>query len=233
MLILFLFTEKGNTPLHYAARAENSRAVELLLEAGSYIGHMNHFGVPPLAHICPETLTDYFDKCLQSSNDRTDEYEIQFNYHCLMPHTPNHETEEPLLESTKSNRRKTATEMQALNYIAHDKALKHLLKHPLLSSFLFIKWSRIRYFLHINLAFYLMFYVLLNSYIIFANTKSEGNKDVYAAQEGIFWVVTIAAIVLLAVRESLQCLSSPGEVLIATKKLFKLSLQYATYNQTI
>lgn len=169
--------------------------------------------MPPLAHICPATLSDYFDDCIKSSNERSDDYEIHFDYHCLMPHAPNHEIEEPLLGSMKRNQPKAATEMVALRYIAENKALKHLLKHPLLASFLYIKWSRIRHILYANLLFYLVFYILLNSYIIFANAKNETEKEVLTAEEGIFWTVTIAAIVILAVREFFQCLSSPGRTL--------------------
>ena len=185
-----------------------------MLQAGSYIGHQNLLGVPPLAHICPATLSDYFDDCLQSSNERSDDYEIHFNYQCLMPHSPSHAMDEPLLGTKKRNQTEAATEMQTLRYIADNKTLKHLLKHPLLSSFLYIKWSRIRHILYANLIFYLVFYILLNSYIIFVNTKGETkNNEVFTAEEGIFWALTITAIVLLAIRELFQCLSSPGEIL--------------------
>lgn len=207
-----LFTEKGNTPLHYAARAENTEAVELLLQAGSYIGHLNRLGVPPLAHICPTTLNRYFDTCINSSNERSDDYEIHFDYHCLMPNVCKNEGEEPLLGSNQNNVGKNVMEMQSLRYIAETKALKHLLKHPLLTSFLFIKWSRIRYILYANLFFYLVFYVLLNAYVIFANSKSEQWKTEFlTAQEGIFLGVTVTAIAMLALREICQCLSSPGK----------------------
>ncbi|XP_033216474.1 transient receptor potential cation channel protein painless-like [Belonocnema kinseyi] len=217
--------EKGNTPLHYAARAEHSAAVDLLLQAGSYIGHRNRLGMPPLAHICPASLSDYFDNCIKSSNPRSDDYEIHFDYHCLMPHAPTYEIEEPLLGTKKRNQTKADTEMLALLYIAENKALKHLLKHPLLASFLYIKWSRIRHILYANLLFYLVFYIFLNCYIIFANSKNETErKEVFTAEEGIFWTVTIAAIIILAVREFFQCLSSPGYYITSLENWLEVAL---------
>lgn len=217
--------EKGNTPLHYAARAENAEAVDLLLQAGSYIGHLNRLGVPPLAHMCPKTLDNYFNSCINSSNERSDDYEINFDYQCLMPNTLKNDGEEPLLGSNQRNSDKNFMEMQTLRYIAETKALKHLLKHPLLTSFLFIKWSRIRYILYANLFFYLVFYVLLNTYIILVNSKdSELKTDVLTAQEGIFLSVTVIAIVILAGRELCQCLSSPGHYLMSFENWFEVAL---------
>ncbi|KAK0077003.1 hypothetical protein PV325_004567 [Microctonus aethiopoides] len=79
--------EKGNTPLHYAARAECTEAVRILLELGSYLGHLNILGVPPIAHINRGILQEHFDECLRSNNECTDEYEINFDYTCLISQT--------------------------------------------------------------------------------------------------------------------------------------------------
>ncbi|KAK0158042.1 hypothetical protein PV327_011225, partial [Microctonus hyperodae] len=130
---------KGNTPLHYAARAECTEAVRMLLELGSYLGHLNILGVPPIAHINQEILHKHFDECLQSNNECTDEYEINFDYTCLIPQTtsPSEHEEiryDSLLRRNSVMKLPLNPEMYVVHYIALDRSLKNLLKHPLLSS---------------------------------------------------------------------------------------------------
>ncbi|XP_011173491.1 transient receptor potential cation channel protein painless [Solenopsis invicta] len=148
--------KKGNTPLHYAARADNCKAMSLLLKQGSYIGHMNKFNVPPIVDIPMCTLLNYFNDCLKMIKDQTNKYVIEFDYRCLMPHvfTKQDTTQQPTRET------------EIFLYIARNKSLKHLLKHPLLSSFLYLKWLKIRHVLYANFIFYGTFCVLLNAYIL-------------------------------------------------------------------
>ncbi|XP_024879643.1 transient receptor potential cation channel protein painless-like, partial [Temnothorax curvispinosus] len=151
---------EGNTPLHYAASGGCQEAVTLFLNRGSYIGHMNKFNVPPIADISAHTLSRYFDdclQCLQTRRDRANEYAIEFNYRCLMPHDDFPE---------RNNAYRATREMEVFKYIAGNGSLKHLLKHPLLSSFLYLKWHRIRHVLYANFAFYMIFYLVLNAYIL-------------------------------------------------------------------
>lgn len=213
---------KGNTPLHYAARAGCREAITLLLERGSYIGHMNNFNVPPIADIPVCTLSHYFDDCLQTRKERANEYTIEFNYRCLMPH-------DVLAEHDKS--RRTTYEMEVFKYIACNGALKHLLKHPLLSSFLFLKWHRIRHILYANFVFYVIFYFLLNAYILGMTYDSSANKNgtqtvnssndaalestlqVAWYQNNLLWVFTTVLLLLFISREILQFISCPWRYL--------------------
>ncbi|XP_036149484.1 transient receptor potential channel pyrexia-like isoform X3 [Monomorium pharaonis] len=159
--------KKGNTPLHYAARADNRKAISLLLKRGSYIGHMNKFNVPPIVDIPVCTLSSYFDDCLTMVKDQTNKYVIEFDYHCLMPNV-----------FTKQDlNRRVARETEVFLYIARNKSLKHLLKHPLLSSFLYLKWLKIRHVLYANFMFYGVFYFLLNAYILNMTYESPLNEN--------------------------------------------------------
>ncbi|XP_043670576.1 transient receptor potential cation channel protein painless-like [Vespula pensylvanica] len=214
---------KGNTPLHYAARAGSREAVSLLLEKGSYIGHMNKFNVPPIADIPLNTLVEYFDDCLQTRKERTNEYTIEFNYRCLMPHDTSHMRDRNAKNSYVSPK---YCEMDTLRYMSENSALKYLLKHPLLSSFLHLKWYRIRHLFYLNFAFYVIFYILLNTYILRmtygitsnqTDTKVNESNDKelkYIAYPGwqrndLLWVMTFVALFFLAIREIIQLVSSP------------------------
>ncbi|XP_072747734.1 transient receptor potential cation channel protein painless [Anoplolepis gracilipes] len=214
---------KGNTPLHYAARAGCREAVTLLLERGSYIGHMNKFNIPPIADIPMCTLSHYFDDCLQTQKERTNEYTIEFNYRCLMPH-------DVLTEHDKNHR--TTSEMEVFKYMTCNGTLKHLLKHPLLSSFLFLKWHKIRHILYVNFVFYVIFYFLLNAYILGKTYDSSANKNetqtvnnssndaalgstlqIAWYQNNLLWAFTTVSLLLFISRETLQFISCPWRYL--------------------
>lgn len=211
------YTDKGNTPLHYAARAGCREAVTLLLDRGSYIGHMNKFNVPPVADIPASALSRYFDDCLQTRKERTNEYRIEFDYRCLMPHDATN-------SAGKASRASRETEV--FQHIACNDGLKHLLKHPLLSSFLYLKWHRIRYLLYVNFIFYVGFYLLLNAYILSTTyhsppsendtTMINGNFNVnsestprIARYETYLCSLTAVALMLFVCREILQLVSCP------------------------
>lgn len=154
MYKIYYFTDKSNTPLHYAAKSGCGDAVTLFLNRDSYIGHMNEFNIPPIADIPQSILLNYFDNCIQMRQDEEmNECAMEFNYRCLMPPVP--EAHDP-----------GTRELDVFTYIAHNNNLKHLLKHPLLSSFLYLKWQRIRGFLLVNFIVYIIFYFLLNIYVL-------------------------------------------------------------------
>jgi len=212
--IMYL-TAKDNTPLHYAARAGCGEAVTLLLEKGSYVGHMNKFNVPPIADIPANILSRYFDHCINMEKYKN-ECRLEFNYHCLMPHNTKHE------ETCR------AAEMDLFKYIVYNNGPKHLLKHPLLSSFLYLKWHRIRYILYTNFIFYAIFYLFLNAYILSMTYNGPSNENrTQTANDSIdiienisrintnqyknsfLWIFTAIFLLLFFFREILQFISSP------------------------
>lgn len=178
---------------------------------------MNKFNVPPIADIPTRTLSHYFDDCLQTRKERTNEYTIEFNYRCLMPHDvlPEHD-----------NTCQSMREMDVFKYIARNSGFKCLLKHPLLSSFLYLKWYRIRHLLLANFLFYLTFYILLNAYILsityngpLSENSTQASNDSSGAlgsslriawyQYSVLWVFTVVLLLLFTFREFLQFISHP------------------------
>lgn len=220
---------KGNTPLHYAARANCREAVTLLLEKGSYIGHMNNFGVPPVEDISVSTLSQYFDNCIQARKKRTNEYTIEFDYKCLVPHDTPY-----TMNQQKSTISQGRREMDVFQYIASKSGLKHILKHPLLSSFLYLKWYRIRHILYLNLAFYILFYILLNTYIlqvtylgsqISANSSVQINEEIKGSTSiYVLHIFTGIVTALFAFREILQLFSSPCHYVSSLENWIEIAL---------
>ncbi|XP_076179323.1 transient receptor potential cation channel family member painless [Ptiloglossa arizonensis] len=216
---------KGNTPLHYAARADCLEAVTLLLEKGSYIGHMNAFGVPPVADISVSTLSQYFDDCIQTRKMRTNEYTIEFDYKSLMPHDVADHTEHRNKRTIDQQKR----EMDIFQYIANSSTLKHLLNHPLLSSFLYLKWHRIRYIFYINFVFYFLVYLLLNTYILNTTYQDVDTHQTESTFMKVLRVFTFIAIILLTLREMLQLVLSPCNYLSNFENWLEMLLIFLSY----
>lgn len=213
----------------------------MLLKAGSYIGHENDLGIPPIANISPESMSRYLDDCLQTSKEHTEDYEdyeIEFNYQCLAPHGfTRHQDRQHLLEIGSSvDYNRVCMEMQPFLYIANSSLHRHLLKHPILSSFLYLKWQRISPILYANFIFYVIFYILLNTYILCMTQKTvenltnnssvNGTASLFSGwhHNGALWTFTAIAMVILILREILQLVSSPWNYFPSSENWLELAL---------
>ncbi|PNF26761.1 Transient receptor potential cation channel protein painless [Cryptotermes secundus] len=178
---------KGNTALHYAAKNADDYAVLSLLKRGAYIGIKNVFGELPLASIPPKTLEAFLNDCLNTNDElpREDTYEVSFSYKFLVPPARECCMQEqqnshmgmdlPLFNSRKPPARRkmstATTETEPLLYISQSRDLRYLLRHPIFTSFLDLKWHHIRIFFYINLIFYILFVALLTLYILLSFGK--------------------------------------------------------------
>ncbi|KAK3932439.1 Transient receptor potential cation channel protein painless [Frankliniella fusca] len=175
---------KGNTALHYAARNGDADVVAALLRAGAYIGVRNCFGEPPLADVAPRALEAYLDECVVTNDllPREDNYEVIFKYNFLAgahrvraaPPRAGHgqdvsvgvEEDAKRLMGEGQATEAHACETDPLLYMSRSADLRYLLKHPIITSFLYLKWQRIRGFFFVNLAFYVAFWLLLTAYVL-------------------------------------------------------------------
>ncbi|KAK6625954.1 hypothetical protein RUM43_006253 [Polyplax serrata] len=169
---------KGNTPLHYAVKYGGPSCVEELLKHGAYLGTLNKFKKPPLAEMSSSTLGNYLDHCITATDvlDRGNNYIMKFNYNFLVPKSnavdPDlDDVKIPLTDEDETVNLKreieSVPESQPLLYMCKDSHLRKLLVHPVLTSFILLKWQRVRIFYYVNLIFYLLFCFLLTVYILF------------------------------------------------------------------
>uniref|UniRef100_A0A1B6CGD6 Ion transport domain-containing protein n=1 Tax=Clastoptera arizonana TaxID=38151 RepID=A0A1B6CGD6_9HEMI len=163
---------KGNTALHYAANQGDRNIILLLLRQGAYVGVRNVFGEPALADIHPKIMEMYLDECLTTNDKlpREDNYEIIFKYKFLSPPnnppvTVNSSHVNLQLEADNGSEM-VVSETDPLLYMCQSSELRSLLKHPVLTSFLHLKWHRIRRFFYLNLTFYIIFWALLTVHIL-------------------------------------------------------------------
>lgn len=122
--------------LHYAVKFNNSRAILNLLAKGAYIGTKNQFNHLAISNISAKVLEKHFDSCITTNGFRIsdDNFEIEFDYKNFIPH------------HTISNDETCGHEMAAIEYISETKELRQLIMHPLIGSFLSLRWSRLALF---------------------------------------------------------------------------------------
>ena len=68
-------------------------------------------------------------------------------------------------------------ECEALWHLSCSSKHRYLLKHPLLTSFLMLKWHNIRFFYFINVFVYMLAVSVLTTYMLLLNTNSELAAD--------------------------------------------------------
>lgn len=107
------------SPLHLAVTYNKPKVIANLLKKGAYIGVQDAMGRPAIWNINPKILEKYFDQCINGENL------VIFNYENLIAPS----SEYP-------------NDLTAIEFISKSSDLRHLLEHPLIASFLSLKWTR-------------------------------------------------------------------------------------------
>lgn len=229
----------GNTALHYAVKEEDQHYARALLQNGAYVGLENHFGYPPLADIDPVTLRSFLDDCLESNGKfrRDDKYELTFKYgfleppaiECSVQYFQSQESGQLGRSSTDSH--KPVPELYPLHYISKSQDLRPLLTHPVLLSFLHLKWNHFRIFFYTNLIFYAVFVGLLTLHILgecSAKPANISNPQIIlhdrAKHTGIQWILLGILLVGLMLRELFQMVVSPKRYFCGFENCIELLL---------
>ena len=158
-----------NVPLHYSTNLWPQRVTRKLLDRGANIGVKNVWDELPISKIMPETMKDFLDeKCLQSNGHpvTSADLKLTFDYSFLAP--PIDEVHgEDLSDSDQQELidKQALPETECLWYMGQSKIHRHLLTHPVVTSFLWLKWQKIRGYFNRNLRFYFLFVTTLTWYI--------------------------------------------------------------------
>ncbi|XP_075973020.1 transient receptor potential cation channel family member painless [Anticarsia gemmatalis] len=228
---------KDNTALHYAARNGDQETVLELLRNGACVGLRNKFNEPPLADINPKTLETYLDECITTNGERPsdDNYEIHMKYRFLV--YPNNSIENelckvPLMDNCNNNVKEfdsvLAPETDALLYMTRNLELRPLLKHPVITSFLYLKWQRISCLFYANITFYSLLWLCLILYIILGYGVEKKQSDSIEALNVITHVGAVIGLILLILRELFQLLVSPTRYLQSIENWMEIALIFVT-----
>ena len=225
----------GNTPLHIAAQVGNHDTVRKLLRCEANLGLKNARGLTPIVHIAPDIMEEFLDDCLQSENLPTDDkFQITFKYSFLGPPRMRKYSVgcEPLLDSQKEEedgKTSQLPETEPLWYMAQIKEHRHLLSHPTITSFLWMKWRKVRPYYYINVALYLVFFSLLTSYVLLLTRDIDNGTRPTSATSALKWS-TFAFLVIFTVREFFQLSVSYRRYIFNLENLLESSLIILTYS---
>lgn len=143
-----------NVPLFYACKNGYGEIAIELMRRGAFIGHES-----VLANMSKSVLKEFFDECITSSdNVHEKNCEVEIDYRCFDPH--NASSRLPL-------------EVNTIRVIAESPKLKELISHPLISSFLYLKWRKINWLVYFNLLVYFCFMAFLGYFIMNLSQLSQ------------------------------------------------------------
>ena len=194
---------QGNTALHYAVRNKSDVATLALLKKSAYIGTHNMFNEIAIDEINSNVLGRFLDDCITTNTQRMgdEEHEINIDYTFLMAPKVRNVALNDVTEKT------FAEEIAPLSYIAKSSDLRPLIKHPVLSSYLYLKWQKLSFLFYTNLLVFSIFLVSFITYIVLCQSIEEENKQDSSAYS-FFYNVSFLGIIILTLREIFQCFLS-------------------------
>lgn len=200
------------TALHYAVKYNNQSAILELLKRGAYIGVKNSFNRFSISEINPKILEKHLNNCVTTNPDHRsgdDNFEIIFDFTNFVPIT----TKQKFVDDMEKKDTKAdlnainicADEMAPIEYMSKSNELKHLMKHPLIASFLFLKWHRLATIFYINFILYSIFCVNILSYIMLCYC----NVNTTETLSRLLWTMSLVLASCIFVRELFQMVLSP------------------------
>lgn len=200
----------GCSALHYAVQYSQKRLVLKLLEKGAYLGVNNKFNHLAIHDLDADTLETHLNSCISTNDSRSgeDRFEVIFDYMNLVPCCYKPKCVAQLgrkLPTYSCEFNEYKNEMIPISYIAESKDLRHLLVHPLITSFIFLKWSRLSTIFYVNLILYCIFQASVLSFILCCYLESYLSHPIQEVLRTLSWVLVI----VMVVRETLQFLMSP------------------------
>ena len=234
----------GNTALHYATQFWDQDTVTRLLLLGANIGLRNNLGEAPISNILPATMETFLnDHCIKSEGNPTNEdFKVSLHYDFL---APPREGEGDVVFGFDGTGREKTPETDVLWYMARSKDHRHLLKHPVITSFLALKWSRISVHYNSNMVFFALLVLMLTGYI-FTNYAGfsvgvtppvcPGNDTEVSSfpvqpwgnSVSVWWTVFVL-LSLLLLREAVQFSVDPAQYLSSTENILEIVLIVLTF----
>lgn len=207
--------------LHHAVQFNDQKTILALLDKGAYIGVKNTRNKYSISNINPKVFEEHLDNCVTTILD--DDFVIQFDYSNLVPVSTKQYKKDPSKIAILC-----ADEMAPIDYISKSNELRHLLKHPLMASFIFLKWHRLAFFFYLNLLVHCimsgnLFLLIVSSYSCSPPDAESDSFDIYIE---LNMYLLLFMIVLTFVREVSQLIFSPRTYFKAFKNYLELALLF-------
>lgn len=188
-----------SSALHYAVKYNNSNVITDLLKNGAYVGVKNAFNQYSISNINPKVLEKHLDKCITTNQLRSgeDNFEIIFDYTNLVPSSFRFDTEKKVVNCVN--------EMAPISFMSQSNDLRHLIRHPLIASFLFLKWHRLALIFYVNFFLCVLFSGITVSYILFC--YEDTTSGVF---NNILRAISFCLLIYIILREVFQLMLSPS-----------------------
>ncbi|CAG9769513.1 unnamed protein product [Ceutorhynchus assimilis] len=210
--------DNNNTPIHFAIRYADQDIIEELLSLGASLGPKNRYGVMPIQDLQPETLEKHLDNCvtfnMKSKKIDKEDFQVKFNYRSLIPPYAKsaHAYEDcEAIDLQGRIEKELVAETEVIFFMSKSSEFKHLLKHPVIVSFLFMKWLRIQWLFWANLAFYVTFALSLVVYIFsdYAYFNPEEKSNIHVIFSKLSFAILVLTLLILVIRELFQISVAP------------------------
>ena len=221
----------GNTALHYATQFWPQSVVLTLLELGSNIGLKNVYDEVPIDKILPEVMENFLDtRCLIPEGDVTNtDFKITAKFDFLVPFGTT------LINYEDQDVNPPLPETEGLWYMSQSKKHRHLLKHPVIGAFLWMKWKKIGFTYNANICWFTAFVALITAYIFKLYSGTSISSVAIATEECIeaskvdgwtrfLWGASTACLIFLALRETLQLGIAPRRYIFTLENWVDVSL---------
>nr|XP_022906229.1 transient receptor potential cation channel protein painless-like [Onthophagus taurus] len=155
----------GNTVLHYAVQYGDIDTINNLLKRNAFLDITNKAGVMPVDIISAEDLEKILDACIKKQTPTTQESIYNLNRR-------NQINQRSIKFDYTSLFSKGTSEANVILRIGKNPKLQHLLKHPVISTVLYLKNYKMRKVFIINLVFHVINVAFLIGYILSGNSPS-------------------------------------------------------------
>lgn len=220
----------GNTILHRAIYLDDDKLVKMILNAPRIsVIQINDRGEYALQLIKPSMLKEYLDGRIFSYQTLW----IVFNYDSLLVSAVETNVD---ISCRGVQVNEGSFETDPLLKMSSVPELRHLLKHPVLTSLLHLKWHIIRKYFYMNLILYLAFWFVLTWYILYVYEFSNNIRNVTISDRNLIyernvyenvtwlWTVTLIFCGVILIREIFQFSISPLKYLKSLENWLEMSL---------
>ncbi|KAG5679189.1 hypothetical protein PVAND_008777 [Polypedilum vanderplanki] len=232
--------EIGVPAIYYSVKYKIDYITVELLKHGAFIG-----AVIGRNGIRKSLLTNFLDGCI-TTNDRyydEEDFEININYGFLMPYKSviscrkfrklgkldspilpiSQKTPSEFQNLVDASEIKYAEEMRPLKKIAEDEELQRFLMHPVLSSFVLLKWNKLNFLIYINLLLTLLYMFSFIPFIVLCQTIPEVERAA-SFSYNLFYILSFITLSLIIVRESMQFFLSVNQYLKSSSNWIDICL---------
>lgn len=130
-----------------------------------------------LENLSTKTLETFFDECLVPHREKNvlfDEVFIEINYACIKPIILKHQFpgKDDKMETQSEE---ILPEMEILLKMSKIPHLRPLMKHPVIQSFLHLKWQKVKSFFYLNFLYFMSFWIVLMVHIFLEKPDKDCN----------------------------------------------------------